>query len=148
MTELAQVADIPAAYVHPSEKQCSYTYTHPSAKQCNYTPDLSNVNAALLNGMSASQIIAKATSSTSIKTEWFAGTLATGRHEEWTSDHTFSFVPTMFVGSEWHDGTSFYEYRHDVDGASHGNCLAAIECLVSPEVIPSSTLWQINLNVF
>ena len=96
-------------------------YVHPESKQCDYSPDLSNIDAALLNGMSASQIIAKATSSTSIKTEWFAGTLETGRHEEWTSDHTFSFVPTMFVGSEWHDSASIYnpDYIDCRDNAFH-----------------------------
>lgn len=41
MTELARVADIPAAYVHPSEKQCSYTYTHPTTKQCSWEPESS-----------------------------------------------------------------------------------------------------------
>lgn len=46
--QLANVSDIPAQYVHPS------------AKQCNYTPDLSNVNAAKLQGYTYDQIVANA----------------------------------------------------------------------------------------
>ena len=38
-------------------------YTHPTTKQCTWNPDLSNINAALLNGMNASQIISQAVAS-------------------------------------------------------------------------------------
>lgn len=40
--QLANLADIPAAYIHPNTKQCNYSYVHPTTKQCTYTPDLSN----------------------------------------------------------------------------------------------------------
>lgn len=36
-TDLTNKPSIPSAYVHPSEKQCSYAYSHPSEKQCNYS---------------------------------------------------------------------------------------------------------------
>ena len=42
-------------------------YVHPSTKQCNYTPDLSNINAAKLQGYTYSQIISNAAASNSIK---------------------------------------------------------------------------------
>ena len=42
LCQFALKSDIPAAYVHPSEKQCNYVYTHPTTKQCTWNPDLSN----------------------------------------------------------------------------------------------------------
>ena len=55
--ELALKSDIPSVT----------QYVHPSTKQCNYTPDLSNINAAKLQGYTYSQIISNATASNSIK---------------------------------------------------------------------------------
>lgn len=57
LCELALKSDIPSVT----------QYVHPSTKQCNYTPDLSNINAAKLQGYTYSQIINNATASTSIK---------------------------------------------------------------------------------
>ena len=57
LCELALKSDIPSVT----------QYVHPSTKQCNYTPDLSNINAAKLQGYTYSQIISNATASNSIK---------------------------------------------------------------------------------
>ena len=57
LCELALKSDIPTVT----------QYVHPSTKQCNYTPDLSNINAAKLQGYTYSQIISNATASNSIK---------------------------------------------------------------------------------
>ena len=39
--QIARLDQVPAGYMHPTEKQCNYTYTHPSSKLCSWTPDLS-----------------------------------------------------------------------------------------------------------
>ena len=57
--QLANLADIPAKYVHPATKQCNYSYTHPSTKVC------TGGDAGTLNGKTAAQIISEAASSSS-----------------------------------------------------------------------------------
>ena len=57
--QLANLADIPAKYVHPATKQCNYSYTHPSTKVC------TGGDAGTLNGKTAAQIISQAASSSS-----------------------------------------------------------------------------------
>lgn len=42
LSQIARLNQIPAAYTHPTNKQCNYAYTHPTGKQCSWTPDLSN----------------------------------------------------------------------------------------------------------
>ena len=50
------------AYIGPSKK--SLVYSHPTDKQCSYEPDLSNINAATLQGYTYDQIISNAGLST------------------------------------------------------------------------------------
>ena len=53
--DLSNKPTIPAAYTHPTEKQCSYSYTHPTTKQCNATiPDVSGKIDTAGTGLSKS----------------------------------------------------------------------------------------------
>ena len=55
-TDLTNKPTIPSAYVHPSEKQCSYAYSHPSEKQCNYSyshPSAKQCNATIPSASSS-----------------------------------------------------------------------------------------------
>ena len=40
LCQLALTSQIPAAYIHPADKQCNYVYTHPASKQCNWEPSM------------------------------------------------------------------------------------------------------------
>ena len=88
--------DNDTVYVHPATKQCNYAYTHPTTKQCTWNPDLSNINAALLNGMNASQIISQASAS-GTQAQKIDQTLE-GAFDEYRLCVTLSFTPDILIG--------------------------------------------------
>ena len=74
-------------------------YTHPTTKQCNYTPDLSNINAAKLQGYTYHQIINNAASARKTATVIYDKTV---NFSHTTGDYrytTFDILTTSEVNS-------------------------------------------------
>ena len=50
LCQLALKSDIPAAYTHPTTKQCNYFYTHPSTIQCSAATEINNLKSSVSSG--------------------------------------------------------------------------------------------------
>lgn len=91
--QLANLDDVPAQYIHPT------------TKQCNYTPNLSNVNAAKLQGYTYAQIIANASGGYVIRYGNVTKSTGTGNDyvEQSISYSGFSAVPSILATASYEE---------------------------------------------